>query len=175
MKLEINKKRQAIGGCRPLQPYAGAYPSHTADYCASLIISIFLSYRKGKLGKRWYDGESCLLYFCGAREKPCAAFLFISVSGAASGERRGFPAILCGCDRSQRDKVRRHKAHYYTYDVIVLPLSLQLCSLPHREPTETLKDFWKSLTLLTKGNETEDTVDTPGSPGQNPKERKKRR
>lgn len=28
---EINKKRQAVGGCRPLQPYAGAYTSHTAD------------------------------------------------------------------------------------------------------------------------------------------------
>ena len=49
-------------------------------------------------------------------------------------------------------------------------------SLPHREPTETLKDFWKSLTLLTKGNEAEGTVHTPGQPpGQTPKERKKRR
>ena len=47
---EINKKRQAVESGNSLQPYAGAYTSHTADYCAFLIISTFLFIARGISG-----------------------------------------------------------------------------------------------------------------------------
>lgn len=100
MILEMNKKRQAVGGCRPLQPYAGAYPPTQQIVCASLIISTFPFCRKGNLWKRGYCEGSCLLYFCGAREIiPCAAFLFISAG--SSRERQKNSANLCGCDHAE--------------------------------------------------------------------------
>ena len=118
---EMNKKRQAVGGCRPLQPYAGAYPPTQQIVCASLIISTFPFCRKGNLWKRGYCEGSCLLYFCGAREIiPCAAFLFIS---AGSSRGREF-LCSCGCDHAEIIIcTQTQSALLYVCVVIVLPLS----------------------------------------------------
>lgn len=111
---EINKKRQAVESGNSLQPYAGAYTSHTADYCAFLIISTFLFNRKGNLWKRRYYKGSCLLYFCGARESNPAPLFYLSLFGGSLAGAENFSVSAVVTVRRDDKNTQTQSALLYT-------------------------------------------------------------
>ncbi len=52
-----------------MRPYAGDGPSHTAEFCATPILSNIHSFRKPE------NGDVCLAFGGVGKRKPCAAFV----------------------------------------------------------------------------------------------------